>query len=116
MVEGTLIGGCDEVPIVYEDAGLVSSGGDSGGSGDEGVFGDESSWMYCFGASTTTLDRIREMVEKGYFSDGEAWAPREKTTSELNDDEAVVFEDFFFTSLQMPPHSTLIDILLKFQA
>jgi hypothetical protein len=43
MVEGTLIGGCDEVPIVYEDAGLVSSGGDSGGSGDEGVFGDESS-------------------------------------------------------------------------
>jgi hypothetical protein len=32
------------------------------------------------------------------------------------EDEAVIFEDFFATSLDMPPHPTLANILLKFQA
>jgi hypothetical protein len=32
------------------------------------------------------------------------------------EDEAVIFEDFFATSLHMSPHPTLADILLKFQA
>jgi hypothetical protein len=36
--------------------------------------------------------------------------------SELDDDEAVVFEEFFIAGLHMPPHPALADILLKFQA
>jgi hypothetical protein len=35
---------------------------------------------------------------------------------EPDDDEAVVFEEFFVAGLCMPPHPTLNDILLKFQA
>jgi hypothetical protein len=34
--------------------------------------GDESSHTYCFGASRITLSRICDMVEKGYFPEGEA--------------------------------------------
>jgi hypothetical protein len=33
---------------------------------------------------------------------------------ELDDDEAVVFEEFFIAGLYMPPHPTLAAILLKF--
>jgi hypothetical protein len=56
------------------------------------------------------------MVDKGYFVEGEAHAPREKTTLEPADEKAVVFEDFFVVSLRMPPHPVLADIMLKFQA
>jgi hypothetical protein len=59
------------------------------------VSSDESSCTYYFGASTITLSRIHEMVEKGYFAEGEACAAREDTTPEPGDDEAVIFEDFF---------------------
>jgi hypothetical protein len=69
-----------------------------------------------FGASTITLSHIKEMVEKGYFVDGEARAPRVEMIPEPDDDEAVVFEEFFVTGLRMPLHSALADILLKFQA
>jgi hypothetical protein len=86
----------------------------SRGSGDEGVSDNESSRMYCFGALTITLGRIREMVEKGYFAHGEARALGEETTLEPSHDEVVIFEDFFVTSLQLPLHSKLADILLKF--
>jgi hypothetical protein len=34
---------------------------------------------------------------------------------EPDDDEAVVYDDFFVTGLRMPPHSALGDILLHFQ-
>jgi hypothetical protein len=34
---------------------------------------------------------------------------------EPDDDEAVVYEDFFVASLRMPPHPALGDILLHFQ-
>jgi hypothetical protein len=36
-------------------------------------------------------------------------------TSLPKDDDAVVFEDFLVAGLHMPPHSTLADVLLKFQ-
>jgi hypothetical protein len=35
---------------------------------------------------------------------------------ELDDDEAVVFEEFFIAGLYMPPHPALAAILLKFYA
>jgi hypothetical protein len=36
--------------------------------------------------------------------------------SKLDNDEAMVYKDFFITSLLMPPHAALVDILLHFQA
>jgi hypothetical protein len=36
------------------------------------------------------------MAEKGYFSDGEARAPRVETVPELEEDEAIVYEEFFY--------------------
>jgi hypothetical protein len=56
------------------------------------------------------------MVEKGYFSEGEAWAPGVETMSEPDNNEAMVYKDFFVASLLMPPHAALVDILLHFQA
>jgi hypothetical protein len=35
---------------------------------------------------------------------------------EPDNDEVVVYEDFFVTSLCIPPHSALADILLHFEA
>jgi hypothetical protein len=35
---------------------------------------------------------------------------------EPDDEEAVVYEDFFIAGLCMPPHPALADILLHFQA
>jgi hypothetical protein len=54
------------------------------------------------------------MEEKGYFPEDEAHAPRAETMPELNNDEAMVYEDFFVTGLRMPPHPALADILLHF--
>jgi hypothetical protein len=47
---------------------------------------DESSGMYCFGASMITLGRIHEMENKCYFAEGDAHAPGEETTPEPGDD------------------------------
>jgi hypothetical protein len=54
------------------------------------------------------------MAEMGYFAEGEARAAGEETTLKSNEDEVVVFEDFFVAGLRMPPHSALVDNLLKF--
>jgi hypothetical protein len=56
------------------------------------------------------------MVEKGYFLKGGARSPGTETMSESEDDEAMVYKDFFVTGLCMPPHPALADILLHFQA
>jgi hypothetical protein len=55
------------------------------------------------------------MEEKGYFPKDEARAPGAETVSELNDNEAAVYEDIFVAGLCMPPHPALIDILPHFQ-
>jgi hypothetical protein len=39
----------------------------------------------------------------------------EETLPEPNEDEAIVFKDFFVAGLPMPLHSVLVEILLKFQ-
>jgi hypothetical protein len=62
------------------DEGSDSTKGGSDGSANDDAFSDESSRRYCFGTSTITLGRIHELVEKGYFSKGEAQAAREETT------------------------------------
>jgi hypothetical protein len=39
------------------------------------------------------------MAEKGYFSEGKARAPGAETVPEPDNDEAVVYEDFFVVGL-----------------
>jgi hypothetical protein len=81
-----------------------------------GSLDDENSQTYNFRASTITLGRIKEIVEKGYFADGEAQAPGSDAASEPDCDEAVVYDDFFVAGLCMPPHLALANMLLMFQA
>jgi hypothetical protein len=54
------------------------------------------------------------MVEKGYFTDGDARVPRAESMSESDDNEAIVYDDFFVAGLCKPPLPALADILLKF--
>jgi hypothetical protein len=55
------------------------------------------------------------MVEKGYFVEGEARAPRVEAVLEPNNDKAIVYEDLFITGVRMPLHPALADILLHLQ-
>jgi hypothetical protein len=119
-VENTLemaqtVGG-GEVPTTSDDERRLSSLGRTNDSLDRGASNDQNSWTYNFEASTITLGRIKEMVGKGYFVDDEARAPRAEAVLEPEDNEVVVYEDFFIASLCMPLHLVLACILLKFQA
>jgi hypothetical protein len=62
-----------------------------------------------------TVSRIWEMINRGYFTEGGVHVPGVETVPEPENDEAAMFEYFFTTSLRMPPHPVLADILLKFQ-
>jgi hypothetical protein len=61
------------------------------------------------------VSRIQELVERGYFAEGGARASGEEMVSEPNDDEAVMFSEFFTAGLRMPLHPVLTVILLKLQ-
>jgi hypothetical protein len=78
----------------------------------EGVSYNEKLWMCYFRSSTITVIKIKEMEEKGYFSEDEARAPGAKTVLEPNNNESIVYEDFFVAGLLMPSHPALADILL----
>jgi hypothetical protein len=54
------------------------------------------------------------MVVLNYFADSDAGAPREETIPEPSDDKVTVFDEFFTIGLQMPPHHSLTENLLKF--
>jgi hypothetical protein len=79
-----------------------------------GTSDDENSQTYYFGPSTITRGKIKEMVEKGYFAEGEAYEPRAEMIPEPDNDEAIVYKDLFVTGLRMPPHPVFDDILLHF--
>jgi hypothetical protein len=104
------------LPVASGDEGRVSTIGGIDNSMDGGTSNNENSRTYNFGASTITLGHIKEMVVKGYFVDGEARVLLADAVPELDDDKAVVYEDFFVAGLRIPPHPSLADILLKFQA
>jgi hypothetical protein len=108
--------GGDEVHVVSGDEGHAFSRGEANDSTGDGASNNENSWVYCFKASTITLGCIKEMTDKGYLVYGKARAPQAETVPEPNDDEAIVFEEFFIAGLRMPLHLVLADILLKFQA
>jgi hypothetical protein len=82
----------------------------------EGGSNSGNSRTYYFGPSTITVDKIKEMVEKCYFLEGRTREPGAETVLEPDNDEVMVYEDFFVTGLRMPPHPALADILLHFHA
>jgi hypothetical protein len=50
-----------------------------------------------------------------YFPKGYGRPPGAESLLDPRANEAAIFEDFFTTRLQMPPHPVLVDILHKFQ-
>jgi hypothetical protein len=82
-----VVGG--KVPAASDNEGGIDDSFDGGGSD------IENSRTYNFLASTITLGCIKEMVDKEYFVDGEARVPRAEAVPEPDDDEAVIYEDFF---------------------
>jgi hypothetical protein len=80
----------------------------------EGGLESENLQTYYFGSSTITVGKINEMVEKGYFPEDGAHTSRAETMPEPNNDELMVYEDFFATGLHMPPHPALANILEHF--
>jgi hypothetical protein len=82
----------------------------------EGGADNENSWTYYFRSLTITVGKSKEMVEKGYFVEGEAHPLGAKTVLEPDNNVAMVYKDFFIAGLCMPPHPALADILLHFQA
>jgi hypothetical protein len=100
----------DEVAVVVELERVF------GDTLSKGVSDNENSWTYYFRSSTITVNKIKEMEEKCYFLEDKARAPGAETVPELNNDEAVVYEDFFVAGLCMSPHPVLADILLHLQA
>jgi hypothetical protein len=60
----------------------------------KGASDDENLWTYYFGSLTIIVGKIKEMVEKGYFVEGEAHAPGAETVPKPDSDEAIVYEDF----------------------
>jgi hypothetical protein len=61
------------------------------------------------------MGRIWQLESLRYFTEGSAHELGEETVLELNDDEVVVFEEFFMVGLRMPPHPAFTGILLKFR-
>jgi hypothetical protein len=118
----------DEAAIVAElehafDENHAASDGEKHAvsSGDVAILSDgapdhEELRTYYFGSSTITVSKIKEIEEKGYFAEDEARAPGAETMPEPYNDEVVVYEGFFITCLDVPPHLALADILLHFQA
>jgi hypothetical protein len=75
----------------------------------------ELAQSYDFEMSSVTVGRIRQLESLRYFAKGSAREPREEAVPEPNNDEAIVFEEFFAVGLRMPPHPALMEILIKFQ-
>jgi hypothetical protein len=49
-----------------------------------------------------------------YFPKGYGQPPGAESILDPQENEAVVFQDFFVPGLHMPPHPVLLDILRKF--
>jgi hypothetical protein len=78
---------------------------DAGAHSGAGADIDEGSRMcsYYFSPSMVTVSRIKEMIDRGYFTEGMAHMPGEETILEPNADEVVVFEEFFYCWFEGAP-------------
>jgi hypothetical protein len=82
----------------------------------EGASDNLKLWTCYLGSSAIMVGKIKEMEGRGYFPEGKGHAPRAETVLKPNGDEDVIYEDFFIVSPCMPPHPTMANILLHFQA
>jgi hypothetical protein len=104
-----------ELECAFEENPAASDGEkrlaspDAGDTLSEGGSDNENLRTYYFGSSTITIGKIKEMVEKGYFPEGRPHAPGAETVPELDNNEAVVYEDFFVAGLCMTLHLALVD-------
>jgi hypothetical protein len=114
----------DDVPVQEGEGAAVERGASGESHGNTGSvegsrsvrMSDVGSQSSCnFGPSTITVSRIREMTEQRCFAEGGARASGEENIPEPEDDETILFEEFFTTGFRMPPHPVIADILLKFQ-
>jgi hypothetical protein len=114
---GAVDEGHDSVGSVQRTESVRASdaGSQSNAKGDS--HGGSCAYSWYFGPSIVTVSRIhiREMIDQGYLTERGARALGEETIPEPENDEAVVFEEFFIAGLRMPPHSVFAGILLKFQ-
>jgi hypothetical protein len=86
---------------------------DNGGRVNIGADAALASISFDFGQSKVKKARISDLES---FPKGSARPPSiESVPTPNEDDEAVVFEDFFAAGLRIPPHPMLLDILHKFQ-
>jgi hypothetical protein len=74
---------------------------------------DENSQTYYFESLTIIVGKIKEMVEKGYFMEGDVRVPGAEREPEPDSEEAVVYGDLFSTGLLMPLHPTLADRFIE---
>jgi hypothetical protein len=95
---------------------------DSGDTSDNGGYvkiGTEAALAgisYDFGLSKVKISRITSLKKSArYFPMGFARAPGMESVPAPQENEAVVFEDFFIDGLRIPPHPVLREILCKFQ-
>jgi hypothetical protein len=98
------------------DSGGNETGSDNSGHLKVAVAAALATISYDFGQSTikktclTSMESYAHYFPKGYYR-----PPSAESMPEPRANEDVVFEDFFTTGLQMPPHPVLVDILRMFR-
>jgi hypothetical protein len=115
MVSAELEHTFGEIPVAFDGERYAASP-NAEDDLDEGASDNAKLRMCYFESSTIMVGKIKEMEGKGYFPEGEPHAPGAETMPEPNGHGAVVYKDFFITSLCMPLHPALADILLHFQS
>jgi hypothetical protein len=96
--------------------------GDSGNTSDNGGYvkicaeAALAGISYDFGLSKVTISHITSLKKSArYVPKGFAWSPSVESVPAPQENEVVVFEDFFIAGLCIPPHPVLLEILHEFQ-
>jgi hypothetical protein len=98
------------------DTGNSGITSDNGGHAKIGVDAALAGIILNFGWSKVTKGRILDLERSSHaFPKGSTRPPNIESVLAPNEDEAVVFKDFFAAGLHIPPHPMLWDILRKFQ-
>jgi hypothetical protein len=113
----------DALKVSLPEPSTASSSSDAsfGGAASDEVEAEDTvdphefAQSYDFGSSSVTVGRIWQLESLWNFAKGSAREPREEIVPVPNDDEVVVFEEFFAVGLRMPPHPALTEILLKYR-
>jgi hypothetical protein len=110
-----IMGDASMVPLSEASTASSSSNASSGAAAndvaktkaDDVVDPRELAWSFDFGASSVTVGRIQQLESLRYFAEGSAPKLGEETILGPNDNEVVVFEEYFAAGLRMPLHPAL---------